>query len=52
MMRVEEPPDAAHDFNLACFRHRGEAAGQFADHLFLPATQLGEIDLRLPKRKP
>ncbi len=49
-MRIEELADAADDLDLARFRHAGEAAGQLADDLVLPAAQLVEIDLRHAER--
>ena len=50
VMRIEEAADAAHDLDLARLGHAGEAAGQLADDLLLPAAQLVEVDLRRAER--
>jgi hypothetical protein len=46
-MRIEKPSHPGHHGDLAQLRHRGEAAGQLADHLVLEFAQAGEIELRL-----
>ena len=50
VVRVEELAHAADDLDLARLGHAGEAAGQLADHLVLPAAQRREVDLRRAER--
>jgi hypothetical protein len=52
MMRVEKAPVAPHHPHLARLGHASEPAGQFADHLVLPAAQCVEIDARLAEHDP
>ena len=46
MVGIEEVAVTAHDLDLAALGHAGQAAGQFADDLFLVRAQLVDIDLR------
>src|SRR5438477_1949881 len=48
-MRIDERACAAHDFDLARFRHAGETAGQLANDLVLPRAKLFDFDLRRPE---
>src|SRR5690554_991651 len=44
---IQEASRSAHDLDLATLGHAGEAAGEFAHHLFFVRAQLVDVELRL-----